>query len=1427
MEKNEEKNQKDEEVDLKLIQWYIDLKAGKNKKLNLKDCINHLNQVKKSVSGRMYFKIFIEIIRKEKSIFEKENVNEFLIYFKDQLDYITGYGINIEEKLDLEFPNNCRFLTFKIATKVEDFNIFDIDYLRKLFQLILFYIPSLFTNYTLMIENKVEILIKTLNSIKKISSLYNPDNIHLISYINELIILSCYKLFEFEEEYSPDIIYILCSLFANQIFKFNDNISDNHCLDLNLKNIDLCLLYLLYTFSRTDLKLKNSDVIIEIPNENNLNEKKSDKRNLIESIEYLISKCYDNCPHLINSFLDIISGDFFKKISLEKGYNSNNYINFILSLNFSERNELNLPINNREIAELNLFKENLYSFILSEDFGINHLNIKEMIIIGLLSLYKIYPLYFKKNDLFLYIPYDIFFNKIKNILKEENCILKQNTYCYIISFISYLIKNYTKEINDSFNEIIEILIFFSNRKDEKNHDKLIDIIKLIMNLLLFEDIGLNIKKFIELCENSNSDSIIINSFICDLKMSIQNANYKEDSINFFKTYIFEQKDKKDKNLIESNFCMATDKLKYNIRYGQGLIKKNSEEILSELFSYILDFAIEYNKLNQYISLFITECILCMNYSSDFLNIMNKLFFENYNKENYNEFKEKTLYDIFFILNYSSQKEKMEKFLELLLNGNNFDKNINFIETILINLIVTQDGLVHIRNDNKYIIEFQYSPIPILTIEKNENNIFLFFNIQNIIKRYFDKTYHYKNYIVYEIILKNIENAITLNKDLIYFIYAIFIDSQTLLKNFSKSEGKIFLKIFSNLNYYFSWSPKFFLGKKEEINSSLYLKEVESTKDLLFQNLFQKMKQNLFILYFFPIYQFYVNSLYENSIDEISYYSNSPQINNIIIFLSLLYVSYKNNIKILINILNSYFLFKDIIKNCDVSIENQVLLILSLIAFPENEKYLIETFKSELATVLPKEKLNTVNDDIKENEEENKEEMLFIKDYAKNLLFIYFSCSKVKNEFLNYFKNLPDKNNINEFKYFYKLMRFEIELNIKKRNTCSLKKLEEILSNKNSFGRYIIIEETLLIAYPEDDNKVTLIILNECCNFQYLIEIPKPDSNSLSDQEQIKKLNKLLNNNDINIENEKTFSNSKYVNQPQYLLFQKENISKIILQFLADIPIDNKFSKIEDIHNIDLEKLNSIKNILKTSIFKICNVNIIYNPYSFYQNINEKELFDNNKDNFSKEFLEFLSELGDLKIDKNSGEISLFYEDFVNKVNLYIYDSIKNNEKRNNILLISQIEIIWMDYPNQSINDYLKKVNNSYNKIYIFIYPRAKNLYKVQLRVRTILNEKDETKNKPYYSRNQILKEKIELSDTQKEFIDFKYIEQYLDDFMNQYFIKDFMINISSESGKRYFKNLIILLNTRINYIKENLECKPFITIEEKILSQILQLNKNN
>ena len=128
--------------------------------------------------------------------------------------------------------------------------------------------------------------------------------------------------------------------------------------------------------------------------------------------------------------------------------------------------------------------------------------------------------------------------------------------------------------------------------------------------------------------------------------------------------------------------------------------------------------------------------------------------------------------------------------------------------------------------------------------------------------------------------------------------------------------------------------------------------------------------------------------------------------------------------------------------------------------------------------------------------------------------------------------------------------------------------------------------------------------------------------------------------------------------------------------------------------------------------------IIYNSFSFNENLNKKELLDKNKDNFSNEFLEFLSYLGDLEIEKDNGNIYLFYEDYINRVNLFLYDSLNNIENRNNILSKSQIEIIWIDYPNQSINEYLNLITDIYNKVYIFIFPITKNLYKISLRIRS-------------------------------------------------------------------------------------------------------------
>ena len=70
------------------------------------------------------------------------------------------------------------------------------------------------------------------------------------------------------------------------------------------------------------------------------------------------------------------------------------------------------------------------------------------------------------------------------------------------------------------------------------------------------------------------------------------------------------------------------------------------------------------------------------------------------------------------------------------------------------------------------------------------------------------------------------------------------------------------------------------------------------------------------------------------------------------------------------------------------------------------------------------------------------------------------------------------------------------------------------------------------------------------------------------------------------------------------------------------------------------------------------------------------------------------------------------------------------------------------------------------------------------------------------------------------------IEENIINFIEQYFLTDFMINIYSPSGIRYFRKLIILLNERINYLKEKLNNNSFALIEDKINNEILKLKTN-
>ena len=1391
----DEQNQNNKDNYNKLLEWYIKLKSDVIKDLTLKTCIKNLKDAK-NYSKKLYLKVFIEIIKREKSIFLNENFKENIEFFKDQIDYITDNENNVDKK-DMEFTKNCSIFTFKLATEIKDFKeLKQGNYLKKLLYLILICIPNLFNKNNLIDYNNSTLLIYVLNGVKKISKIYYSDNLYLLNYINEITILSCYKLFNNEKEITPHIIYKLSSLLKIQLNNYTNNYKDMK--DLNFKNINLCLLYLLYTFSYTNSNLKSSEIIINKNKKNKLNDKENEQKLLFKVIEEYIIKSYLLNPKLIYNFLDIISGDFFTKISKEEKYTSNNYNNFLLSLH-ANKEKINLicSLYNKDITELNSFKEHFYSFILNENFGEKHMNIKEMILAGLISLYQVYPLQYCNHNSKIYIPNVLLFYRIKTVLKDGKSIFNLNLYPLLISFLLYLIKNYKHNFNDSWNDIIDILLFLTQNIDIKGNNNLNEIIQEMTKLLLMGNLKCDIKKYIELFNNINTDSIILRSIICNITMSIKNIDYY--SKYFIQKYVFDNSEKKNNSLIQSNFCLLLDKIKYYIKYEHNSIKQKYEKILYEYLDNILNFSFDNKNLNEYISCFLIECILYMDYSDNFISLIEKLF--NINKKKFD--LDIILYDILWVLNYNFQKEKIEKYLDVLLKENIIEKNSKLKEKILINLIVTKDNLIHIKNYNQNLIKFKCSPIPILIANydyNNEKSIFVLFDIKKIIKNIFDKFYNNRNNInIFNIILNNIENAITLNQESIYPIYMLFIDSQILLKqNFKLNEDKLLLKIFTNLNYYFPWSNKFFMGKKEEIELSSYFKEINYKKDILFQSIFHKMKNNICLQYFFPIYQFYFNTIYENNIDDINNYSNNPQIIEVLNYLSILYVNNKNITLILLNILYSYSFFQEIILNLNNNyILYQIILILCLIGFSDYENFFIDIFKTELKINLPVENNQKDNkivysDEIKENEIE----ILFIKNFAKNLLYIYLSAISVKEQLISIFKNFPNKNN-NEFYYFVRMIKLEIELNIKKRNTCSSNKIKEIMLNKNSFGKYLIIEKTLLLAYPENDYKLTLIILNEFVNLQYLIEIPKSNSKNLSDQEQIKKFNKIINNINIEINENKTFSNTKYLNQQYYLLFNEENICKIILQYISDILFNNTFSNIENIKNINNENFDKIKNIIEIPIFNICNVIIIYNTFSFNSNLIKEELFDKNKDNFSNEFIEFLSYLGDLEIEKDNGNIYLFYEDYINRVNIFVYDSFSNIVNRNNIISKSQIQIIWMDYPNQSINEYLKLITGIYNKVYIFIFPITNNLYKISLRIRN-----DNTENK------------------------YSSLEENLIGFIEQYFLTDFMINIYSPSGIRYFRKFIILLNERINFLKEKLNTNSFLLKEEKINNEIIKLKKN-
>ena len=1352
----------------------------KNEKINIDKIIkdaesleNCLDYIRTQNKEKEYLELTIIYLEK----YDKQ-IYKIFAHIDNNIKYILEY--KFENSRDQDFIKQCKKFVFflsKIFGKGYIQNLNNKEYSNNLINLIpiiLFFLSNEFSQMK-KIENKIYVLLNIINGIKTINNLKDNNNPYLLDCLNEFIYCIFNKIFENE-----NIIEIILLLTENIEYFILNQKNRN----LKLKKLNLILLFLIYKFSdlqNLEIKQKIKDLI---------NDKT--KKNEIEIYIKLSSKIKDI---IINLFLNlslnlnqillkIIFGDFSSSINSEE--DNNNCSNFLLYRNFiifSSVNYNNFFFKNDYEKNIKESKILFYQFLQNENF-LNKYNIKELILTGILDIFSD-DLYNK----FLNEKFQISFiiSKFKDLIYDKNSYLKEKYYSYLLTFLFNIIENnnYYNEIKNSWNDILDILLFISKNNLNKNLlNELISIEKLIFENILNNNNNLNLDndKIIKLFELIPINSLIIFGYIFDYKISKLNDNFDNDINNLINNFLII----KDIEYQSSFIFLILDKIKKELKKNKNKKKIIFEKIFCQNFEKFIDNIFIQKKYLEHFLFYLLKIIINMNFSEYNLSkIINTLFLDKYKK--YNCMIQSILYDIFWILNYNFQKDKMKLLLNIYLEEDKF--NLIF-EKILLKINITDDGLVFIKNKKNLINKLKISPIPILNIKNNKNSNFIFFDIQSIFDKYLSKNMNNINNDFLKIISKQIKNKFSLNQNSISKIYNI-ITNQIIYT--SKLNLENLLNIYFNLNYYFSWS---------KINSFSYFNNLEEKKDSLLEillNNIENINLNYHLNLIISIYQFYINSLYENAIKE----SFCLYLEQFIDFLINIFHVNKNDYLILINILNSFSILKEIIINYDALFYKSVLII-SLICFPENESYFIKEFLNKYNIKLPeKEKENYRN---KKNtiESINNDQIIYTKNFGIHLLLYYLSHSKVKNELIKIFQQFPNNNSISETN-FNKLFILQNDLNIIKKDNISLNKIKDILTKMKEKIYYVLYKNNLLISYPESENLIILFIINNYYNFQYLIEISKSSFQSLTKEDQIIELTSILNkkkNRQINFK-----TNCKNYNPNRTII--KNKLSKYLLQYIINIGYNKILNEIKEITPQDFSSLYYLLSEFSIPDF---NINIIYNPPSLNLNINTDMIYNNKKEKFSKEFLNFINKFGDIEIDKNSKEIKIIFEENNKIISLSLYDILtkKEIEKLKSSI---KLEIIFMDYPNQHINEFLNNFNY-YSKVYVFIFPKDENFYNVKIRYRNISNLKKELKIPQNASNDE---ENLKLLKIKQNY---KYIEEYIKEFLDEYLFKDIIINFNLKSGIRFFKNLIFFLSSKIDYISKITNNQKFIPIEEQKINKI-------
>ena len=1329
---------------------------------------NNLESIRIQNKQNNYLYLVLTVIYLEK--YEKYIDKNFFIHIDNNIKYILEY--NFENSTNKDFIKQCEKFVFFLSKvfgkgyiKVLDIKQYS-NNLINLIPIIVYFLSKEFSQKK-NIENKISFLLNIINGIKIISNLKDNNNPYLLDCLNGFTYFIFYNIFQYER-----INEIINILMDNIEYFITQQKNPNY----KLKQINLALLFLIYKFS----DLKNFEIKQRIKDlTNDITRKKE-----IEICIKLSSKIKDTIINLfLNSslnlntiLLEILFGDFFNSINSKE--DSYNYLNFILYNNyiiFSSVNYNKFFLKNDYEKNIKESEKLFYEFLQNENY-LNKYNIKELMLLGIYDIfsYNLYNIFVKEKS-----QISLIISKIKDFIYDKNSYLKENFYSYLIIFLSNIIKNNNNfsEIKNSWNDILDILLFISeNYSNENNKNDLISIETLIFENILYnkDNFDLEKTKFIKLFELIPTNSLIMFGYIFDYKVSKKNENCENDDLGNLINYYLNIKDIEHQS---SFIFLILEKINMQLKKEKNKNKIKFEKIFCQNFEQFIDNILIQEKYIEHFSYYILKIIINMNYSEYNLSkIINTLYLEKYKK--YNCIIQKILYEIFWVLNYNFQKDKMKFLLNIYLEEDKF--NLIF-EIILLNINITDDGLVFLKNKNNLINKLKISPIPILNIKSNKNSNFVFLDIQSIFDKYLTKNMNNLNNNFIKTISKQIKNKFSINQNSISKIYKLFTNPIlfTSQLNFEK-----LLKIYFNLNYYYSWTNE---------NSFSYFNHIDEKKESLLKIVLSNIENNNLNL-IISIYQFYINSLYENEIKE----NFSLYLEHFIDFLVNIYKVNKNDYLLLLNILNCMSLLKEIIINYDIICYKSILII-SLICLPENESYFLKEFVDKYNIKFPENQKDNYKN--KKNIIENNELIIYAKNFAIHLLLYYLSHTKVKKELITIFQQLPNNNSISEIN-FNKLFILQNDINIIKKDNISIKKIKEIVEKMKEKISYTLNKNNLLISYPESENLIILFIINNYYNFQYLIEISKSSFKNLTNGEQLKELRKILNNK----KNRKI--NSK-INYNSNRLILKNKLPNYLLQYILNIGNDKIVNEIKEITQKDFSSLYDILSEFSRPKY---NIYIIYNPPSLNENINTEMIYNNKKKKFSKEFLNFINNIGEIEIDKNSKELKIIFEDNNKIINLSLFDILKRDEieKYNSSI---KIEIIFMDYPNQYINEFLN--NSSYfSKIYVFIFPREKNCYNIKIRYSNINHLKKELK----ISQNENIQENLKFIQLKQKYKD---IEEYFEKFLDEYLFKDIIINFNLKSGIRFFKHLIFVLSSKMDFLsKITNNNKKFIPIEEEKINKI-------